>query len=66
MQDLTGLADVTSVGLNNRLMTQTDADDGQLAAHTGQQLRHTARFARRTRARGEHQHRVLHGGQTVD
>ena len=66
VQDLTRLANVAAVGFNNRLMSQTDADDRQLAAHTGQQLRHTARFARCAWPRGEHQHRVLHGCQTVN
>ena len=66
VQDLTRLADVAAVGFHNRLMAETDADNRQLAAHAGQQLRHTARFARCAWPGGEHQHRVLHGCQTVN
>ncbi len=66
MQDFTRLADVAAVGFDNRLMTEADADNRQLAAQTRQQFRHTARFGRRARARREHQHRVLHGCQTVN
>ncbi len=35
VQDLAGLADVTTVGLDNRLVAQTDTNDGQLTAHAG-------------------------------
>ncbi|SAF57994.1 Uncharacterised protein [Enterobacter hormaechei] len=66
MQDLPRLTHVTAVGFDNRLMAKADADNRQLAAHTGQQLRHTACFARCAWARGEHQHRVLHGRQAVN
>ncbi|MNU88348.1 hypothetical protein D3C71_781570 [compost metagenome] len=66
MQDFTRLADVTAVSFHNRLMPQADADNRQFAAHAGQQLRHTARFTRCARARGEHQHRALHGFQTLN
>ncbi|SBF30552.1 Uncharacterised protein [Klebsiella variicola] len=66
MEDLARLADIAAVGFDNSLMTEADADDRQLATHTGQQFRHAASFARRTRARGEHQHRVVHGAQTLN
>ena len=66
MEDLARLADIAAVGFDNGLVAEADADDRQLAAHTGQQLRHAAGFAWRTRARGEHQHRVVHGAQTLN
>ncbi|MNS50879.1 hypothetical protein D3C72_835380 [compost metagenome] len=66
VQNFTRLADVSAVRFNNRLVPKADADNWQFAAHTGQQLRHTARFARCTRARREHQHRVLHGFQALN
>ena len=66
VQDLSGLANITAVGLDNGLMTEADTDNRQFTAHTGQKFWHTACFAWRTRARREHQHRVLHGGQTLN
>ena len=65
MQDFTCLTHIAAIGFHNRLVTQADTDNRQFTAHTGQQLRHTARFTGGTRARREHQHRVLHGCQTV-
>ena len=44
MQDLTCLTHVAAIGFHNRPVTQTDTDNRQFTAHTGQQLRHTARF----------------------
>ena len=66
MQDFASLTNVAAVGFNNRLMAEADADNRQLAAHAGQQFRHTACFRWCTGARGEHQHRVIHGTQTVN
>ena len=66
MKDFTGLADVAAVGFNNRLVTEADADNRQFTAHAGQQLRHTARFARGSRARGEHQYWIVHGADALN
>ena len=66
MQDFASLANVAAVGFNNRLVAEADADNRQLAAHAGQQFWHTASFRRCTGARREHQHRVVHGAQTVN
>ena len=36
MKDLPRLADIAAVGFDNGLVAEADADDRQLAAHTGQ------------------------------
>ena len=66
VKDLARLADIAAVGFDNSLVAEADADDRQLAPHAGQQFRHAAGFAWRTRARGEHQHRIVHGAQTLN
>ncbi len=66
VQDLTGLTNVAAIGFHNGLVAEADANNWQLATHTGQQLRHTACFTRCAGPRGEHQHRVLHRSQTVN
>ncbi|MPM84930.1 hypothetical protein SDC9_132006 [bioreactor metagenome] len=35
VQDFSSLAHISTIGLNNGLMSQTNADDWQLAAQTG-------------------------------
>ena len=50
VQDLARLADLAAVGFDDRLVTETDADDRQPAAQALQQFRHAARFGRRTGA----------------
>ncbi|MNY11067.1 hypothetical protein D3C86_1440760 [compost metagenome] len=66
VQDFTRLTDIAAIGFNNRLMAQANPDNWQFAAHTGQQLRHTACFTWRSGAWRKHQHRILHGFQTFN
>ena len=66
VENLARLTDVATVGFNNRLVSEADADNGQLATQTGQQLRHTTGFAGDAWSRGKHQHRVFHRRKTVD
>ncbi|CSE42882.1 Uncharacterised protein [Shigella sonnei] len=60
------LTDIAPVSFDNCLMSEANANNGQLATQAGEEFRHTTGFARHTGARRKHQYRIAHRRQAFN